>query len=359
MRREQPRERRHEIHPAIVGDRRRQRLDLSRRADDPELIAQPLHRRAGDRDRPFERVDRVRTADAIADRRQEARLGRHDLAARVQQHEIAGAVRILGLARPHAHLADGGGLLIAQITTQRHFPAERTAAAGTTVKRRIRRRADRRQHAPRDPEHLQQFVVPCEGLQIHQHRPARVGDVRDVRPAVWTAGEVPDHPRVDIAEHRLPALRGVANAIDVLENPLNLGPGEIRGRRQARARPDQRRRGRIDPRHQTIRPRVLPHDRVVPGSAGLRIPDHRRLTLIGDANRRQIRRGQAAGVQRAGDRLVGAGGNLQRVVLDPARTRQDLIVLHLMAGHFLSLAVEHHETRARRSLIERADISHG
>ena len=39
-------------------------------------------------------------------------------------------------------------------------------------------------------------------------------------------------------------------------------------------------------------------------------------------------------LQRAGNRLVRARGDLQRIVLDPARPRQNLIVLDLMPRDF-------------------------
>jgi hypothetical protein len=126
---EQPGERRHEIDAAVVRHRVRERFDLRGRRDDPELIAEPLHRRSGDGDRALEREDRL-LAHPIAHRRQEPRLRRHDLRAGVEQHEVAGAVGVLRFAGTDADLADGGGLLIAEI-------AERPGR----VRRRDRRRA--------------------------------------------------------------------------------------------------------------------------------------------------------------------------------------------------------------------------
>ncbi len=60
--------------------------------------------------------------------------------------------------------------------------------------------------------------------------------------------------------------------------------------------------------------------------------------------------------ERAGDRFVDAGGDLQGVVLDPAGLRQNLIVFDLVAGDLLAVAIEHHESRAGRSLIDCADV---
>ena len=100
-------------------------------------------------------------------------------------------------------------------------------------------------------------------------------------------------------------------------------------------RPDQRRRRAVERGDDPIGARVLPDDGVVPGAAGLRIPDDGRFALVGDADRRQVRGRQPAGLQRAGNRLVRARGDLQRIVLDPPGPRQNLIVFHLMPRDFL------------------------
>ena len=57
--------------PPLSSTVPRQRLDLARRRDQPEVVAQPLDQRPGDRDRPFERVDRRGVAELVADRRQQ------------------------------------------------------------------------------------------------------------------------------------------------------------------------------------------------------------------------------------------------------------------------------------------------
>ncbi len=64
--------------------------------------------------------------------------------------------------------------------------------------------------------------------------------------------------------------------------------------------------------------------------------------------------------QRARDDGVGALGDLERIVLDPAGLSHDLLVLELMARDLVAAFVEHHEPRAGRSLIDGADESrHG
>jgi hypothetical protein len=82
------------------------------------------------------------------------------------------------------------------------------------------------------------------------------------------------------------------------------------------------------------------------------IPDDGGLSLVGDADGRQIAASEAGGAQRAGDHLVDAGSNLDGIVFDPTGARQNLCVLDLTARDFLAAVVEHHESRAGGSLIQ-------
>ena len=50
----------------------RERFDVAAGRDDAEVVAQPLHERAGDRDRAFERVVRGLLAELIGDGGHEA-----------------------------------------------------------------------------------------------------------------------------------------------------------------------------------------------------------------------------------------------------------------------------------------------
>src|SRR3712207_8149811 len=59
------------------------------------------------------------------------------------------------------------------------------------------------------------LLVPVEGLEVHQHGAARVGDVGDVQAAVRTAGQIPDDPRVHVAEQQVAGLGAVGGAVDV------------------------------------------------------------------------------------------------------------------------------------------------
>ena len=105
-------ERRHEVDAAGIGHVAHQALDIGRRADRPQTVAQPLHGRAGHEHRAFERVGRL-VAEPPRHRRQQALLRRHRPRPGVEQHEAAGAVGVLGLAGLEAGLAEERRLLIA------------------------------------------------------------------------------------------------------------------------------------------------------------------------------------------------------------------------------------------------------
>ena len=155
-----------------------------------------------------------------------------------------------------------------------------------------------------------------------------VGDVRRV------ARELPDQPAVDGPERQLAGL-GLARARrDVVEDPCDLAAGKIRVDDEAGAFADE---VFVPVALQSIavvgRAPVLPHDRVVDGSAGLSIPDDRRLALVGDADGRDISWAQVRASERLGGDGDLCGPDLIGIVLDPARTRKDLLEFPLADGH--------------------------
>jgi hypothetical protein len=175
--------------------------------------------------------------------------------------------------------------------------------------------------------------------------------------AVRATGEVPDHPGVGVAEDGVAALGRLAYPVDVLQDPLDLAAGEVRGRRQAGLAPDDvaaavavQRRG--DP----VGPGVLPHDRVVDRLAGVPVPDDRCLALVGDPDRGQVGGGDAGLFEPAPDDLLAAHPDLGRIVLDPARFGIDLLVLLLVDCDHLPAMVEDHEAGAGRPLVEGTNV---
>src|SRR3546814_2940424 len=64
------------------------------------------------------------------------------------------------------------------------------------------------QHGAWDVEQGEQFVVPVEGVEVHEHGAGGVGDVGAVDAAAGAAGEVPQQPGVDGAEQGVAAFGG-------------------------------------------------------------------------------------------------------------------------------------------------------
>ena len=361
--REQAGEGRHEVDPAVVVDRARQRLALRGVADDLELVAQPLDRRARDGDRALQRVHRLGVAELVADGGQQAVLGADELLAGVQQQEVAGAVGVLGLARREAHLPDHGRVLVAEDAGDRDLalPDAAPGALRAAEEVRVRGRPDLGQHLRRHAEDLEQLGVPREGLEVHQHRARGVGDVGQVDAALGAAGHVPQQPGVHRAEDDVARLGRLADPVDLVEDPLELAAREVGRRRQPGTFADQV--GVAVPLQRggdRVGPGVLPDDRVVAGPARPAVPHDGGLALVRDAHGGQVGR---VGL-RAAQGLLGhrprALPDLVRVVLDPARARHDLLVLELVAGDLATVVVEDHAAGAGGSLVERGDeLRHG
>ena len=175
---------------------------------------------------------------------------------------------------------------------RRGSPASGTAPRTGRPRRCARRarvggRPDLRQHPARDAEDLQQLVVPVEGLQVHQHGAAGVGHVGDVHAPVDAAGQVPDQPasrccrrprRRSRRPRATPSTFSRIHWILPPEKYVASGSPALRritlaaGRRASSAAGD------------AVGAGVLPDDRVVVRAAGLPVPHHGRLTLVGDAH---------------------------------------------------------------------------
>ena len=102
--------------------------------------------------------------------------------------------------------------------------------------------------------------------------------------------------------------------------------------------------------------RVLPVDGVVHRHARLAVPDDGRLALVGDAQRDEVGGLQRRVVERALHDLHHVAPDLLGVVLDPARAREDLLVLLLRDGDDAGRAIEDHAARGRGALIDRGDV---
>lgn len=103
---------------------------------------------------------------------------------------------------------------------------------------------------------------------------------------------------------------------------------------------------------------VLPHDRVVNRLTSGFLPHHRRFTLIGHPERRDVFLCDVM----AGHRLTCGPARVppdfHRIVLDPALARHDLLVLVLSVGDNLAFYGGQDKTGRRGPLIDRGDKRH-
>ena len=278
VRRAETREGRHDIAARAVGHGFGKLLALLGAGDDGQLVAQPLDRGAGDEHAAFKGVFHM-ILKADGDRRDKAAAAHDGLAPGVHQQEAARAVGVFHLAGLEAALAEQGALLVARGAGDRDLAAVKLKGA---VAVHMARGLDLRQHARGDVEQLKQFGIPAQVVDIIEHRAAGVGLVGDVDVAV---GQLPDEPGVDRAEEQLAFLRPLARAGHVVEQPLDLRTGKIRIRHEPRLGADLVAPARFDDAVDDVGgAAALPDDGVGDRLAGLLVPDHGRLALVGDAD---------------------------------------------------------------------------
>src|SRR3972149_1281294 len=275
--------------PSAVFDCLGGRFDVGGFFDETEVITEPLNEGAGDSDGAFERVVSRTVADLIGDGGEKAALRWDDLGSGVEKHEASGAVRVLGFADLVAGLAVERGLWVAEIAADGHNASYRAAGKRLPVQVGIAGRTDRGKHLTGDTQSLGGVGVPGEALEIQGQGAAGVGHVGHVGAALGSAGELPYEPGVDVAEEGVASLRGVAQAVDVLEKPLELRPGEISAEGEAGL-------GSEAILSALLRELVTgaagswgpPGRGVVVGPAGLFVPDERRLPLGRDPDGGQV-----------------------------------------------------------------------
>ena len=211
-------------------------------------------------------------------------------------------------------------------------------------------RQQRRRHA----EQLQQVAIPGALVDVEQQAAAGVGGVARMDLA---AGQPPQQEAFDGAGGERALLRRGAAAGDVVEDPGDLGAGEIGIEEQAGLGRDL---VLVPGALQLVAAlggaAVLPDDGVVDRLAGAAVPHDRGLALVGDADA-----GQRLGVElRLGER---AAADLDRgrpdllgVVLDPARLGEDLRQFLLRRRHRPARGIEHDGAGAGGALVDGEDV---
>ena len=211
-----------------------------------------------------------------------------------------------------------------------------------------------RQQGHRDVQGGAQVGVPPEIMDVEQHGPGGVGVVRHVgRPA----GEVPDEPAVHRAGAQLPPLRPLPGAGDVVQQPADLGAGEVGVDEQARPLRHQRPQALL---LQFVAEgggaAALPDDGVVDRLSRGPVPEDGGLPLVGDADGGDplgVDVGGAHGL-RQGPLL--RGPDVQRVVLHPAGLGVDLAEGVLGPGDDLPRLVEQNGPGTGGALVQGDDV---
>ena len=279
MRRAEADEGRHEVDSAAPDRRRRRARPLSARVlDQPEPVAQPLHRGAGDEDRALQRIGAL-AAELVGDGGQQPVLRGDRRIAGVQQGEAAGAIGRFHHARPEAGLADGRRLLVAGDAADRDGAAEQDARWCRT-----RRRS-------RAPPAASAVGTRCSAHIVVHQAPALMSksSVREalVASVAWTRPPVRRQSRKlsTVPKASSPRSARLARAGDVVEQPGDLGAGEIGVEQQAGGGGDRLGMPGLAQRGAGGgRAAVLPDDGAVDRPAAAAVPDQRRLPLVGDAD---------------------------------------------------------------------------
>ena len=113
-------ERRDEVDVSVVLDRKGQILDVGCLTNDPEIVPEPLHQGPGYGNRPFEGIDSVLAVDSICHCAEKTGLGRNRIGAGIHQHEVSGAVGVLGISGRETDLPEQGRLLITENRGERN-----------------------------------------------------------------------------------------------------------------------------------------------------------------------------------------------------------------------------------------------
>src|SRR5699024_10673472 len=324
-----------------------QGFDLRGGGDQAELVPQPLHQGTGDRDGAFQSVHGCLVTDLVAERGEEAVLGGDGFGTGVHDQESPGAVSALEITGIETGLTEQGCVLVAECRSHGHA-TEGTAAL--TVD--LGGGTDLGQDRGGDVHRVQDAVISVQGRQVHQHGAARVAHVGDVAP-----GQFPDAPGVHGAEQDFTAFCALAQAVDVVQEPADLGPGEIGGQRQTTHGTEAiLALVPTEFAYQLVGPGVLPDDGVVAGPSGLLVPDDGGLTLVGDADRGDLFGGDVTFAKRLLDDGLDVGPDLLGVVFDPPRAGKYLLVFALVHRDDASVPVEEDAAARRGALVDRGDV---
>ena len=314
-------------------------MRLPRRADHLQPVTQPLHHRPRNKDRAFQRVNRL-ALQPIGHRRQQTVLRRHHLRPGVQQRKTPRPIGRFHHPRLKTRLPHRRRLLIPRHTRNWHRSPEHSRIRHPEIIGAI---AHLGQHPQRYVQQPANLGIPFLRADIEQHRPRCIRRIRRVNPP---PRQPPDQERVHRPERQPPRLRQGARPRGRIQQILDLRPRKIRVQQQAGLGRNHRLQPALfQPGAHRRRPPVLPDNRVVNRLAGRLVPDQHRLALIGDPDTGQIARPETSFGHRLPHRCQHRLPQVRRIMLDPARARINLRKLRLCAGHHPQTAVKHNRPR--------------
>ena len=296
----------------------RQRLGFSRRPDDAQAVAQPLHHGPGDEDRPFQRIG-GQAGELIGDGGQHPVPALHHRRPGVHQGKTPRAIGRFHHAGLETGLPDRRRLLVARNPHDRDGRPEQRRVGLAEIGGAI---AHLWQHRHGNVKEGADVGVPAPAADVVQHGARGVGGIGGMhRPA----GQLPDQIAVDGAEPQLARFGLGPRPLDMGQEPFQLGRREIGVKQQAGLVADHVAMSRRLQRRAAFgSAAVLPDNRIMDRLAGLGIPDNRGFALVGDADG-----GNVAGLDPGlGDGLPHRRQNrspdIAHIMLDPARAGESL-----------------------------------
>lgn len=294
IRRKQATESRDKDDAPVVLDGAGQLTDLGGVAEEAEVVHEKLDAGAGHGDGALERVhglDALR-GEVEGDGGQQAVLGDDGLFTHVVQQETARAVGVFGAARREPALPDQRGRLVAQTARDAH--ALQFGAGELAVRRVVARGDDLGEVQLRrldvELEERDQLVVVRQVVDVHEHGARRVRRVRHKHVALRPAVQLVYQPAVDGAERERARVVRLLDFVHVAQEPQQFRAGRVCGQGQAaEVREAVGAVARLEVVHDARRARVGPHDRVVQWLARLDVPHTRRLALVRDPHRFDLR----------------------------------------------------------------------
>src|SRR5260370_19493927 len=138
--------------------------------------------------------------------------------------------------------------------------------------------------------------------------------------ASWSARQIPQKKGVDLSEKQLASRRLRPGAGNIFKQPAQLQSAEVRAQRQSSLRPEAILPALVGEARDIFRnPCILPNDRIRNRLAGLALPEDGSFSLIGDADRGQIRSAKSALRERVCNPFFRAAQDFQRIMLPPTR----------------------------------------